>query len=97
MWQGWSVCMGEGGGLYLDAKCKAVSLYMAWKHIGGTEVHLHSFLTSAPDEEMSPSRPGSFTPGSDWTGDWVGLDVSDKTADHLLLQAVLPVEAYCRF
>jgi hypothetical protein len=32
------------------------------RRAGGAEVHLHSFLTSAPDgDEWSPSRPGRLT------------------------------------
>ena len=41
----------------------------------GVVVQLHSFLTSA-DEWWSASCPGCFTPGTQWTGGWVGLMAS---------------------
>jgi len=46
-------------------------------HIGGAEVWLHSFLTSALyGGELLPSSPGRFTrgenPGIHAIGDWVG-------------------------
>jgi len=37
------------------------------------EVELHALLTSALDgSEWSPSRPGSFTPGTHRIGGWAG-------------------------
>jgi hypothetical protein len=47
------------------------------KRIGGMEVQLHTFLTSALDgSEWSVSCPGRFTPrkiapGTHWIGGWV--------------------------
>jgi hypothetical protein len=54
----------------------------SYSRIGGVEVYLHTFLTSALDGgEWSASRPGLFTPrerasGTHWTGGWVGLRAS---------------------
>jgi hypothetical protein len=48
------------------------------RHIGGVEVQLHAFLTSALGRgEWSVSCPGHFTPGlkalsTHMTGGWVG-------------------------
>jgi len=37
------------------------------------EVYVYALLTSAPvGGERSASRPGHFTPGTYWIGDWVG-------------------------
>jgi hypothetical protein len=45
---------------------------MPRRRIGGVEEWLRA-LTSAIDEnEWSLSRPGSFTPGNNWVGGWVG-------------------------
>jgi hypothetical protein len=49
-----------------------------WRRIGGVEVWLHAFLTSALDGgEWSALRPGRFTsrekaPSTHWIGGWVG-------------------------
>jgi hypothetical protein len=75
----------------------------AVKAYGGVEVQLHVLLTLAVDGgEMSLSRPGQFTPGTHWTGGWVGprdsMDAVEKrkipsahresNPDHLDLQAI---------
>ena len=54
-----------------------MSLYTSWRNIRGTEVQLHSLLTSAIDRgERSTSRPGRFTPRKEppypWREGWVG-------------------------
>jgi hypothetical protein len=37
-----------------------------WRHIGGVEAYLHSFVTSAPDWGQWPNpRSGGFAPGKD--------------------------------
>jgi hypothetical protein len=49
-----------------------------WRRIGGEEIWLHAFKTSALDgDEWSASSPGCFTPrekipGTHWIGNWVG-------------------------
>jgi hypothetical protein len=51
---------------------------MRWRHIGGVEVQLHTFLTSALDGgEWPASHPSCFTPrerapGTHWIEGWVG-------------------------
>jgi hypothetical protein len=43
------------------------------KTCGGMEVEPHAFLTSALDGgKWSASRPGRFTPGTQWIRGWVG-------------------------
>jgi hypothetical protein len=43
------------------------------KTYGGEDVYIHVFFTSALVEgEWSASRPSRFTPGTRWTGGWVG-------------------------
>jgi hypothetical protein len=42
------------------------------KAYGEVDVQSHIFLTSAlAGDERSASRPGRFTPGTHWIGDWV--------------------------
>jgi hypothetical protein len=53
------------------------------KAYGGVDVSIHIFLTSAlAGGEWSASRPGRFTPGTNWIGGWVdpraGLDNLEK-------------------
>jgi hypothetical protein len=44
------------------------------KAYGGVDVYIHIFLTSALGGcEWSISRPGRFTPGTQWIGGWVDL------------------------
>jgi hypothetical protein len=62
------------------------------KAYGGVDVQLHIFLTSAlAGDEWSASRPGRFTPGTHWIGDWVnpraGLDDAEKR-EFLLLPGI---------
>jgi hypothetical protein len=50
---------------------------------GGVEIQLHHFLTSTLDgSEWQASRPGHFTPDTNFLGDWVGhganLSVMEK-------------------
>jgi hypothetical protein len=52
--------------IYCTMTTVNMSLTTPWRHIGGTEVQLHSFLTSALDGgEWSTSRSGRFTPGKE--------------------------------
>jgi hypothetical protein len=73
-----------------SGKCKGklpVSLtkHYAIKTYGGVYVQIHVFLTSALVEgDLSASRPGRFTPGTQWMGGWVGHmtglgDVENRT------------------
>ena len=50
----------------LQQKMQTVSFHLstALRHIGGVEVHIHSFLTMVLDRgEWSTSHPGRFTSG----------------------------------
>jgi hypothetical protein len=63
-------------------KGERFSLYMPWRHTGGAEVQLHSFLTSAlHGSERSVSTPGKNSV-TYWTGGWMGpwtrLHISEK-------------------
>jgi len=43
-----------------------LSLSTPWRHVGGIEVQLHSFLISAlRGDEWLSSHPGHFTPGKE--------------------------------
>ena len=49
---------------YVNSKVKVkFSLPTPWRHMGGVEIQVHSFLTSALDEgEWLTSRPSCFIP-----------------------------------
>ena len=59
-----------------------------WRHMGGVDLQLHLFLTSALDKgKWSGARPGRFTsgvitPGTNWVAGWLGptpgLDASNR-------------------
>jgi hypothetical protein len=94
----WSCIVKQNARIYVKfslclTKYQGMKMYplrniMHWKHIGGVEVQLQAFLTSALDEsERSASRSGRFTPGESapnihWIGGWVDpradLDAATK-------------------
>jgi len=66
----------------------------SWRRIGGVEVHLHSFLTSALDgSEWSSSGPGSFTAGKEpqylLIGGWVEGSAGWRFGEIIFFKKVL--------
>jgi hypothetical protein len=79
------------------------SRYTPWRRLGGGggRYSSYSFMTSALDGgEWSASRPGraftpgESTPGTHWTGGWVGpragLDTEDRGKNPLPLPGIEP-------
>jgi hypothetical protein len=69
------------------------------KDYGGVDVYIHVILTSAVvGGEWSASHPGRFTPGTHWTGGWVGprTGLNDVEKRKFLTLPGLELRPLCR-
>jgi hypothetical protein len=75
-----AVCNSDNTELIYGNKVKVtLFLFTTWRHTGGVEVHLHSFLTSALHGGVwLTSNPNRFTPTGGWVDNCAGLDVLEK-------------------